>query len=88
MAEVPVKSRLRWRGQQTIDLHDETGKRCSLVAQDLIEGRCTKCGGRFWVTSRIGHLCCPYCGCSKVKFCWGKIQTAFIPEKGGQFFGP
>lgn len=83
-----LKSRIRWRGQQLIELTDGNGRSCSLVAQEMIEGQCSTCGGRFWVVSHIGDLRCPHCGGHEVHWCWGQLQIAFIPEKGGQFFNP
>jgi len=81
-------SKLKWRGQTTLVIHDGNGRAARLLSCAILEGRCPRCNRRFWVESRLGQMCCPHCGSDEIDWSWGALQIAFIPEKGGQFFGP
>jgi len=55
------------------------------VTKSQIMGTCERCNQEFFVVSRVGELVCPHCKNPKVKWVWGNLQIAFVPEPGGEF---
>lgn len=50
----------------------------------LLRGVCQACHQIFYVEARLGALVCPHCTCPKIRWRWGKLCAAFVPEQGGE----
>lgn len=62
-----------------------------LVPESMMCGVCSSCNSPpFFVSTRMGVMCCPHCmaDASKILWAWGKQRQIFVPETDFKLLQP